>query len=94
LREQDSPAAAILTKYGLTLDNVREFVATYARQEVTVSEEAHDSAAAARSLASMEIQCIAELVRELEQAQPNTGRASDIVARINEHLMVLGKWIG
>lgn len=91
MREPDSFAATSLTQYGLTLNGVREYIVKHPATERPPSENvnAQSEHAGARALISIHIQEIMELVRDLEQAAPNTTAARDLVERIHDELMML-----
>ena len=87
MREPDSFAATSLTRYGLTLEALREYVATHPPTERPPA--AQKAAAASHALASVHIQRIMGLVRDLEQAVPNSAGSRDLVERIYDELMIL-----
>jgi ATP-dependent Clp protease ATP-binding subunit ClpC len=88
LRESHSYAAETLTAYGLTLNEVRTFVANHAATVQTALPQAKGGAAA-HVFGSSHIQRIGELIRELANAEPNSSEARAVVERIDDELMML-----
>ena len=78
MRDPNSFAATSLTRYGLTLEGLREFIVT---QPATGPSSEHadrqSENAAARALASIHIQRIMKLVRDLEEALAIRERKGD-----------------
>ena len=94
IRESDLVAAASLTKYGVTLEGAREHLMQSRTRDSRSGEtiaQLESRAAARRELASTHIQRIMALVRDLEQSDRNSTDAHDIVARIDDELMLLGE---
>lgn len=93
IREGDSAATTLLTKYGITLEGAREYI-VHPRIQDSRSEEitapSGNAATAAREFRSIHIQRIMALVRDLEQAERNSTRAHTLVERIHDELIVLG----
>lgn len=84
LREKDPLAAASLTSYGATLDATREYMATRA-----VAEPDAEVVRAANPLGLTHIERVMELARDLAQAEPNSSEARDLVAQIEDELLML-----
>ena len=91
IREHDAVAAESLTKYGVTLEGVREFIVhSPVPDSPSATAQPGNAAAATRELTSIHIQRIMSLVRDLEQAERKSTHAHDLVERIHDELMVLG----
>jgi ATP-dependent Clp protease ATP-binding subunit ClpC len=92
LREKGSVAEASLAAHGMSVEGAREYIATHPSSTASGSRDTPtpSPAAAAHSLASIHIQRIMELVRDLEKAEPNSDKARDLVERIDDELMILG----
>ena len=94
IREPDAVAATSLTNYGITLEGAREHLIHSRTQDSRSKEmtaQSGNSEAATGGLASIHIQRIAALVRDLEQSERNSTHARDIVERIHDELMMLGE---
>ena len=97
LRETDSFAATTLTGAGVSVDEVRVFIADQGATALPGPREAARSSvldAATHALASTHIQRITELVRDLAKAEPNSDDSRALIDRIDDELMMLQQLLG
>jgi ATP-dependent Clp protease ATP-binding subunit ClpA len=86
LRENDSSAASALRTHGITLDAVREhFESAHNIQR----NDDGDVGMSMNPLASAHIARINQLVRQLGRSAPNSSESPDLIARIDDELMML-----
>jgi ATP-dependent Clp protease ATP-binding subunit ClpA len=86
LRENDAGAAAALRTHGITLDAAREYFATAPNIQ---REDDVDIGISPNPLASAHIVRITDLVRQLGQAEVNSPESRDLIARVDDELMML-----